>query len=418
MMKGESFVIPRAVDAGRLRGDLESLARIGADSRGGITRSAFSESDRLARDWYAARVCDAGLELRTDGLGNTIVSDPRVRSDQAPIWSGSHLDTVPTGGAFDGAVGAIAALECLRRIRETETVLSRPVEAVVFSDEEGDFSSLLGSSAMRQPFAAEELATMTNRLGQHLSDALADWPWSTGQPWETRVDPAKVHRFVELHIEQGPFLERAQVDIGVVTSIVAIGGGEAEFLGRTDHAGTTPMEARADAMVAAATFVATMPSAVHAVAPDAVATCGRIDALPGASNVVAGNVRVALDFRHRSLATMEAIDAALRAAAETAASALGVSLRWHARSIIPSTPLDEEVRQTIETAATRRGLSSMSIASGAGHDSQNMARITPTGMIFIPSVGGRSHSPAELTHWDDVVNGANVLLETLLILAQ
>lgn len=405
------------IDAARLLADLESLAEIGADEGAGITRSAFSERDARARAWYAERVAAAGLELRTDGLGNMFVRDPRAPGHTAAVWSGSHLDTVPMGGAYDGALGAVAALECVRRIAELELPLARPVGAVVFSDEEGAFASLLGSSAMLRPFPQHELAAMRDRDGRALLDALSTWPWSTGGPGDTALDVSRVHSFVELHIEQGPVLEREAIDIGVVTVIVALGGARVEFTGRSDHAGTTPMGHRADALVAASEFVAAVPRVAAATAPDAVATCGMLEVSPGAANVVPGGVALSVDFRDADAAVVERLGAALRAAAERAARDHGTEVSWGDHGIIPSSPMDDGVRTVIAAAAASRGLSSRDIRSGAGHDSQNMARMTPTGMIFVPSVGGRSHSPAEFTLSSDIVNGGNVLLATMIRLA-
>ncbi len=405
------------IDAVRLLADLEQLAAIGAAGGAGITRTAFSEQDARARAWYAGQVAAAGLALRTDGLGNMFVHDPGSAAIGPAVWSGSHLDTVPSGGAYDGALGAVAALECVRRIAELGIPLSRPVGAVVFSDEEGAFASLLGSSAMRRPFTHEELEAMRDRDDRPLLDALASWPWSTGAPEDTALDPAVVHRFVELHIEQGPVLEREGTDIGVVTGIVALGGARLEFLGRTDHAGTMPMPDRADALVAASDFVARVPDVVAVTAPGAVATCGMLAVSPGAANVVPGRVSLSLDFRDPEVAVVEALGAALESAAGEVADRHGLGLVWRGAPLIPSSPLDEGVRSTIRAGATARGLSVRDLPSGAGHDSQNMARLARTGMIFVPSVGGRSHSPAELTLPADLVNGANVLLETMIRLA-
>jgi N-carbamoyl-L-amino-acid hydrolase len=407
------------IDAPRLLADLAELSRIGRNPGvdAGITRSAFSAEDAEARAWYVERVAAAGLELRTDGLGNMFVRAPHDRASGPAVWSGSHLDTVPSGGAFDGALGAVAALECVRRIAEARPALVRPVGAVVFSDEEGAFASLLGSSALRAPISPEQVATLRDRDGRLLRDALSVWPWSTGEPWDTRLDPAEVHRFVELHIEQGPVLERDAVDIGVVTAIVALGGADVAFVGRADHAGTTPMPQRADALVAASAFVSTVPAVVEGIAPDAVATAGMLRVAPGAANVVPGRVELSLDYRDIEPATVDRIERALRAAAEGVAREHGADVEWAAHEMIPSAPLDEGVRAAIAAAAAGRGLRTAAIRSGAGHDSQNMSRIAPTGMIFVPSVGGRSHSPAELTYANDVVNGANVLLDTLIRLA-
>lgn len=405
------------VNAKRLRSDLESLARIGAVPREGITRTAFSTEDSLARGWYRDRVEEAGLRLELDGLGNMVVCDLASAQEVPAVWSGSHLDTVPNGGAFDGAVGAVAALECLRRVTELKLELPRPLRAVVFSDEEGNYASLLGSSGMRHGFSRAELAAMVGRDGDRLLDALAVWPWSTGLPTETRVDPARIHAFIELHIEQGARLEAAKTDIGIVTAIVGLGSAHVTFIGDVDHAGTTKMTARRDALVGAAEFIARVPDIPRAVGSDCVATAGWMRLHPNVANVVPGRAEVSLDFRDLSRANVERMGDELEQLARRIAAERSLEVRWNAHPVISPAPLDEQVQSAIGDAAAGRGLSSMRLPSGAGHDSQNMAPLAPTGMIFIPSVGGRSHSPAELTHWPDIVNGANVLLDTMIRLA-
>ncbi|HEX4832822.1 MAG TPA: Zn-dependent hydrolase [Trebonia sp.] len=407
------------VDGARLRADLTALARLGADpSGGGITRTGFSAADGQARDWYAARARAAGLDLTRDGLGNTFAFDPGADQRRPGVWSGSHLDTVPRGGAFDGAVGAVAALEALRRVKELGLAPARPLRALVFSDEEGNYGSLLGSTGLARGWSRAELDAMTGRDGDRLADALAAWPHAEGDPAATRLEPGALHAFVELHIEQGPFLEAAGTQAGVVTAIAGIGGGRMRFTGRTDHAGTTPMSERADALAAAGEFIARVPEAARAAGPRAVATCGFVHATPGAANVVAGSAEVSLDFRDLSLARIQVLEREIGALALAVSDSRGVAVTWEPHEVVAPAPMDDGVQAAVAAAAGRAGLSSMAMPSGAGHDSQNMARLAPAGMVFIPSVGGRSHSSAELTAWPDIENGANVLLAAMLALAE
>jgi N-carbamoyl-L-amino-acid hydrolase len=405
-----------SVNAGRLRADLETLSQIGRNPGGGITRTSFSAADMQAREWYRSQCRRAGLNLHVDAIGNMFAdagSDPAV----AAVCSGSHIDTVPDGGAFDGAVGALAALECVRRIAEEGISLRRPVRAVVFADEEGNYSHLLGSSALTRGFTREHVEGMVGRDGDRLVDAMSAAGWDTGGLAGTRIDPAAVSAFVELHIEQGPKLEEAGIPIGVVSSIVGLGGGVVEFRGRADHAGTTPMTARQDPMRAAADLIAALPGIAASASDTAVATCGRVDTLPGGANVVPSLVRVTLDFRDQDAATLDLLGEAIRARAAEAASTHGVSCGLLLDPPIAPTGLNPRVRSIIEKQAAGLRLSAVSLPSGAGHDSQNMATIAPTGMIFIPSAGGRSHCPEEQTDFSDVANGANVLLSTLVELA-
>jgi N-carbamoyl-L-amino-acid hydrolase len=410
------------VDAARLNRDLADLATIGAlpelsdGTPGGISRTSFSAEDARAREWYRARCDEAGLELRFDGLGNMIASIPG-RPDRPPVWSGSHIDTVPQGGAYDGALGALAALECVRRIAETGVELARPVQAVVFSDEEGNYAHLLGSMGMYKGYRTEQLEAFTGRDGDRLVDALASWPFAEGSPTATQVEPGSIHAFVELHIEQGPRLEREGIEIGVVTSIVGLSGGIVEFLGRADHAGTTPMTMRKDALRAAAEFVLAMPGLAASTGPSSVITTGRIAVEPGGANVVPRRAAVTLDFRDPDAALVAELEKGIDRAAQAAAARHDVTAIWHPDDIVAPTPLDDAVRAVIARQADALGLSRIDIPSGAGHDSQNLAHLAPTAMIFVPSRDGRSHSPYEYTDPRQVENGANVLLATLLELA-
>jgi len=404
------------VDGERLLRDLADLARIGQDPAGGISRTAFSPADARAREWYRDRCAEAGLALELDGLGNMVAGRPDT-SGVAAVWTGSHIDSVPRGGAFDGALGTVAALECVRRIAESGRTLRRPVRAVVFSDEEGNYGHLLGSTGMRRGFSEADLAAMTGRDGDRLVDALTGWPWAAGAPTATRREPGFLHAFVELHIEQGPTLESAGTDIGVVTSIVGLGGGLVRFSGRADHAGTTPMDARADALLAAARFIGAMPDLARRTGPASVVTTGRVHVEPGGANQVPALAEVLLDFRDPDRARVEQLEEGIARAAHEAAAAHGVTAEWEPDEIVAPVPLDDRIRDVIRASATGLGLSSVDLPSGAGHDSQNMALLVPTAMVFVPSREGRSHSPAEHTDPADVVAGADVLLATLLRLA-
>ena len=422
------------VNMSRMRADLVSLSSIGRLTGGGITRTSFSADDLSARQWYQARCAQAGLALRTDGIGNMFAEARGSGSagagsggsggglagsgpGPAAVWSGSHLDTVPDGGAFDGAVGAVAALECVRRLAEERVELARPVRAVVFADEEGNYNHLLGSTALARDFTRDEIAAMTGRDGDRLVDAITAIGWNPDALTGNRIDPEQVYAFVELHIEQGPNLEASGTDIGVVTSIVAMGGAVAEFRGRADHAGTTPMTRRQDPLRAAAQLIAALPAITAAISGTAVATCGKLVTFPGGANVVPALVRMLLDYRDPDAGRLARLDEQLIAAARQAATAHDVTLHWAAEPPVAPVELDPLVRSAIDARARGLGLSAVAMPSGAGHDAQNMATLAPTGMIFIPSRDGRSHSPAEHTDWEDIENGANVLLATLTHLA-
>ncbi len=405
------------VNGRRLRDDLIELSQIGRSVSGGIDRTSFSKSDLLARRWYAERCAAAGLHLRVDGLGNMTAGAMVTGDGPAPVWTGSHIDTVPNGGAFDGAVGSIAALECVRTLSEAGVSLVRPVQAVVFSDEEGNYGHLFGSSGIARGYTSEQLAAMSGRDGDRLIDALANCDFGSMSPTDTRILRGTMHAFIELHIEQGPRLEAANMQIGTVTSIVGLGGGIVEFTGRADHAGATPMDARRDALLGAASFLTRLPGVAASVSPDAVITCGRLSVQPGGANVVPRLVTVTLDFRDPDRGRIDALTKAVIEAAESSARQYDLTAEFRPDTVVDPVPLDDGVQAVISAAADRLGLSKMRIPSAAGHDSQNMALLAPTGMIFVPSKGGRSHCPEEETGWDDIENGANVLLESLVELA-
>jgi len=413
-----SALRPR-LDRVRLRADLEELAQIGRTATGGISRTAYSAADAEARSWYAARCRDAGFELTLDGLGNMFAGPARTGPQQAEVWTGSHLDTVPEGGAFDGAVGALAALECVRAITEAGAGLPHTVRAAVFADEEGYFGGrLLGSFGLAHGYQRAELDSITGVRGERLAEVLASWPWASGDATGTRMPPGRIHAFVELHIEQGPRLEHERTDIGVVTAITGLCGARVEFAGEPGHAGTTPMTGRHDALVGAAAFVSALPDLAAAVSADAVITCGTLQVWPGAANVIPGRVSLTLDFRDPDRERLATLRDRLEAAAMTTAAAHGVTAAWHGHPLIDPVPMHDGVRRAIIESADALGLSRMDLPSRAGHDAQNMAHLGPTGMIFVPSRGGRSHAADEYTSFDAIAAGADVLLATLLELAQ
>jgi len=402
-----------------LRRDLEHVASYGATASGGVARTSFTDADRRVRAWLADRCEEAGLRLRTDAVGNVFMrlEAPGAPPDTPPVWAGSHLDSVPEGGRFDGALGSLAALEVVRRLAEERVQLRRPVEAVVFADEEGSYHHLLGSTALVRGFSADELAALRGRDGTRLVDALQAMGFDAQAATRVKLSPGDVHAYVELHIEQGAVLESAGATIGVVTAIVGIGSGWLEFRGRQDHAGTTPMALRRDALRGAGDLVARLPEVARSVSADAVATCGIVHVEPGAANVVPALVRLSLDFRDPDRGRLLSLEDAVVAAAHAAAERHALEVTYTRESIIDPVPLDPTMQELVATAAAERGLPALHLPSGAGHDAQNIARLAPTGMIFVPSVGGRSHSPAEATRWEDVEAGANVLLATVHALA-
>lgn len=408
------------VDRNRLLDDLDTLSRYGRTEDGGISRHSFSAADLESRGWLLQRCADAGLVVDEDGIGNLIISSPDLEAgiaDRAPVWTGSHIDTVPNGGAYDGALGSVAALECLRTLHENAVRPARPVRAVIYTDEEGNYGHLLGSNALARGYSQEELNAFVGRDGDRFVDAFAAAGRDPATALATRMQPGSLHATVELHIEQGPIMEQRTIDIGVVTGIVSISGGVLHFGGRADHAGTTPMSGRRDCAVAAAEFVAALPGLPPRISEQAVSTCGILQLEPGGANVIPHAAHVTVDFRDPDHDKAVELRSLITATAEGIAARHGVEVRCDLDPVLEGARMHGDVRDAISQTAAARGYSTMDVASGAGHDSQNMAQLAPTGMIFVPSRDGRSHCPQEWTDPDDVVRGANTLLGTVLRLA-
>jgi N-carbamoyl-L-amino-acid hydrolase len=405
------------VDEARMRDDFEALARIGATPEGGVNRPSLSDAHLAARAWFLGRAEAVGLETRVDAAGNHSAVLRTPRSQGAPtLLLGSHLDSVPNGGRYDGALGVVAALHVLLTLKEAALDLPLALETIDFTDEEGTLVGLLGSEALTGTLAAESLR-MPRGGREALLAGLERAGLREERLAEARRDPASLAGYLELHIEQGPRLEHEGVQIGVVTGIVGARSFALAFRGLAGHAGTTPMDARRDAGLAAAAFILGVHELVVQDFPGCVATVGDVRVEPGAFNVVPGSARVAFEFRSLDTAQLDVLESALldRARAEAETHALGVEVipvgRWE------PTDLDPSVRKAIERAAGALGLSSIELPSGAGHDAQALAGVTPSGLIFVPSTGGVSHDPREHTPWQDCVNGANVLLGAALEVA-
>ena len=399
------------VNGERLRADLERLATFGRADDGAVSRPAFSAADVAARQWFAGRAREAGLSARLDGVLNVLIGED---TGAPAVWTGSHLDTVPEGGMFDGAVGSVAALECLRRLREERVPLRRDVRGVAFSDEEGAYLGFLGSKSLTGGLAGADVRAYRGADGRTLAEAVA----AAGGDLTPSVsgdgpDP-EIHRFVELHIEQGPSLEAGGVPIGAVTSIVGVANATVRFEGRPDHAGTTPMHLRQDALRGAVAFLHAVPDLPRRVGrSDAVITCGRIGVHPGADNVVPSTATAHLEFRDPTMAGMRNLRESLNRLAGECAAAAGLRVSFSLDNMTAPTDTDAGVTEVIERQAKRLGLGTRAMPSGAAHDSQVVAARAPIGMVFVPSRDGRSHSRFESTAWSDIVNGANVLLGTL-----
>jgi beta-ureidopropionase / N-carbamoyl-L-amino-acid hydrolase len=396
----------------RLLADLRSLAAIGATTGGGVNRPAYGDGDLAARDLVRQWMRDAGLDVRMDAAGNTFGRLHGPRSDARPIVIGSHTDTVPDGGRFDGALGVLAALEVVRTIAGQSVALRHPLEVVNFQNEEG---GLAGSRAVAGRLSASDL-TMKAVSGYSLGDGIRRLGGDPDRLSAAVLAPGSIAAYVELHIEQGRFLERGGFDIGIVEGIVGIRYWEVTFDGVASHSGTTPMADRHDALLAAGRFIDAVHDAVTSSPGRHVGTVGRLTVSPGAPNVIAGRVTLTLELRDLDLARIDELFSAIASRAARIAADTGTRVALEPAHGVEPAPTDPTVREAIASAARDLGLSCLTMPSGAGHDTQNMAAIGPSGMLFVPSIEGISHSPREATHDHDVVNGANTLLGTVLCL--
>lgn len=405
------------VDGQRLLARLRDLGRIGAAPGGGVSRLAFSEADVAARAWLRDEAEGHGLEARTDTAGNLVVRRRGDPTDVPVVMTGSHLDTVVRGGTLDGAYGVVAGLEVLETLQEHAVELPCPPVLVAFANEEG--------ASFRLPmWGSRAIAGATAGLpldaggvdGRDLRQALAAVGGDLARLGECRWPAGSIAAFVELHVEQGPVLEDAAVDIGLVEAIVGRRVLEIELRGQARHSGTTPMVARHDALAAAA-------EVVHAVerlatgGPCLAATVGRLEVCPNMVNVVPDRARLCADLRAPDDGLLDVADERLRADLAAVAARRGVEVEVVAADRIPPAPMDPGVQAVLREVTATLGRSWIALASGAGHDAQFMATVAPTGMVFVPSHRGISHAPEEHTDAVDLVQGADVLLHALVSLA-
>lgn len=402
----------RMIRADRIQSDLQQLARFGA-SEDGVDRPSFSPAYRHAIDWLATRMLGAGLDVREDAAGNLIGRMGPV--DKPAVVSGSHIDSVPNGGIYDGALGVLSAIETARSLVQRNIVLKNAFEVIAFMDEEGAYLGELGCRAMAGDITGKELEGCTGRQGIPLIEAMDEYGLNPDQIAAAARPPSDFAAYVELHIEQGPVLEQQQADIGVVTGIPGIQVCNLEFLGEANHAGTTPLPLRKDAFRAAAETVAAVFrrfEAQFATDEDRV-TFGDIRVQPGAQNVVPGTVSLTLEIRSANAGRMESLSHMAEHEAQSAGRAHGVAVKMDTVSFDEAATMSPRLIDLITDETIKAGFRFRHMPSGAGHDAQVMARLTEAGMIFIPSAGGISHNPAEFSSEAQIERGATVLCRTL-----
>jgi N-carbamoyl-L-amino-acid hydrolase len=399
----------------RLRHDIEELAQIGRDPKGGITRPSFSPADIEARRWLKGKIEAAGLAVRQDGAGNIF---GRCGGDGPAVAVGSHIDTVISGGKFDGAAGVLAGLECLRRIKEEKGETAKPLELIAFTDEEGNLvGDFLGSRAYAGLLNKEEIEKGMTSFGRTLRDILAGTQFSVEGILKAHQERKPLDSFLELHIEQGVVLETEGVPIGIVERIAGKRYRWCSFVGRADHGGTTPLELRHDAFLATADFALRGTQLVATQHYGSMITIGRVAVYPGTFSVVPGEVNFTLDIRSASASTLETLERELQDLAKDIASTRG--LAFYSRVVDRTEPVDLSGRMIgiMKEECQKFGYPFLVTTSGAGHDAQIVASLAEAGMIFIPCTDGISHSPEEAINWEDLEKGANLLLQTLIRLA-
>ena len=398
-------------DADRMQQRIRALSEFGANPEGGVSRVAYSDADRAGREYIKGLMRDAGLVVRIDTAGNIIGRREGTEPDLPVIMFGSHIDSVPGGGNYDGDVGVIGAIEVVELMREHGIRTRHPLEVVSFTDEEG---GLIGSRAMIGHVGDATLGVVSHS-GLTIGEGIRAVGGDPNRLDLAERKPGELKAFIELHIEQGAFLHEEGIDIGVVEGIVGIRWWDVTIEGFANHAGTTPMNRRWDAMVTAAEYILAVNHVASTTPGRQVATVGRLRAEPGAPNVIPGEVVLSLEIRDLDAGKIQRVFDEIRREGERIAERWFTPIRYSEIDVAsPPAPTDEQMRRIIADSADDLGLSFKLMPSGAGHDAQDMVQIAPTGMIFVPSVDGISHSPKELTSAEDMANGASVLYRTVM----
>jgi len=405
----------KAVREDRLWQRHADMAKLGGTPRGGVNRQALSAEDAASRNLLMSWAKARGFSVSTDGIGNLFVRRAGTDPDARPILSGSHMDSQPTGGRFDGMYGVLAAFEALEALEDAGVKTRRPVEAVAWTNEEGSRfqPGAMGSAVFAGQYDLGKMLEAKDWDGVLLKDALAQTLEAAPAP--ARTEGSALDGYVEVHIEQGPRLEDARKTIGVVTGIQGSRRFIVTVLGEEAHAGTTPRAARKDAFVSALAIAGAMQAATRDAEDTLRFTIGRVEVYPGSPNTVPGRVTFTIDMRHPEMAALDRYEAKLREAVAAHAAPCTASIE-RVTDVAP-TVFHKDVVDMVRDAARRMALSNMDMPSGAGHDAMHIARLCPTGMVFVPCERGISHNEIENATPQDLAAGTRVLVETLVRLA-
>jgi N-carbamoyl-L-amino-acid hydrolase len=404
------------INGDRLLQHIAEMAEIGATSKGGVCRVALTNADRAGRDLFIDWCRKAGCTVRIDRVGNIFARRPGTHEDLPGVLIGSHLDSQPTGGKYDGAYGVLAALEVIETLNDAQVETLHPIEIVSWTNEEGArfAPGLTGSGVFAGEFELDRILSISDKDGKTFGEELKRIGYA-GQ-----VQPGSDHfkAAIELHIEQGPVLEAEDVPIGVVTGVQGMYWYDLVFTGQEAHAGTTPMDQRSDPVLGAVRILQKLYALNAGYAPDGRVTFGDIQSYPGSRNTVPGCLRVTLDFRHPDAAVLSSVDQQIRDIVNHECLATGLQGQVEEIWYMPPVSFSELSINAVQAAADRLGYTSKSMTSGAGHDAMYLSRVMPTGMIFVPSEKGLSHNELEYTKPEHLIAGCNVLLHTVLTLTQ
>jgi N-carbamoyl-L-amino-acid hydrolase len=398
------------VNGQRLNQHLTELAQFGKTPEGGTHRVAYSAEDLQARQYAMKLMREAKLDVSIDAAGNLVGQRAGSDASRKPLMIGSHIDSVPAGGSYDGQVGSMGAIEVAQTLAENNVRLRHPLEVVLFQNEEG---GTIGSAALARLLTEKDLSIVTNSK-KTIREGIQ---FIGGDPDKLASNVRKkgdLAGYVELHIEQGGLLHQENIHIGVVEGIVGVNWWEVTIDGFANHAGTTPMNQRKDALLAAAKYIDAVNRIVTSVPGRQVGTVGKINAFPGAFNIVPGKVATSLGLRDLDAAKVQMLYEKIQAEVRQIEAATGTKFEFKQVTSSQPAPTDARFRRVIDDAAQQLGFTTKLLPSGAGHDAQEIAHLCPIGMIFIPSRDGISHSPREFSTPEDITNGTNVLLHTLL----
>lgn len=408
---------PAKIDLSRLQSLLAGVNEFGRNPlTGGFNRIGFSEADMAVRQWFADQMAADGLAVRRDGAAN--VFGRFGPADGPSIITGSHLDTVPEGGAFDGALGACVALECVRAMRDAGLRPTTAIEVVATAEEEGRFGGMLGSQAIAGQVTREWIDQARDADGVTLVSAMSAHGLNPDGVLNAARAPNSVRAFLELHIEQGPVLEAAGIPIGIAHSVSGVCNLFVRLEGTANHSGTTPMEMRADAFAGLAEVASAIPAIIRDIGgEESRITIGKVDLTPNAPHTIPGTAEFSIIIRDISEAVMRRLTERLRDVIAAAASLNRLAVAVEQKSWLAPVTLDPELASLLAGEAARQRIPVHSMPSGAGHDAQTMQELCPSALIFVPSKGGVSHAPDESTAWPDIEKGANLLLAALVSLA-